>query len=99
MMCSCPYCSDEYSSYRIIGLETVDASGIEWSDEKVPLALLFCRTCGRATLMHPDHPEVQRMHAEAPIEQSGQNIRTLNVSLADVGDETLRHSFEKGRPE
>ncbi len=98
-MSSCPYCSEEYSVYRIVGLDTADASGIEWSDERVPMALLFCRSCGRATLMHPDHPAVQCLRRDAPIEETGQNIRTLNVSIADIGDESLRRTFEEGRPE
>lgn len=62
----------------------------------MPMALLFCRDCGRHTLMHPDHPEVQKMEPEPPLEVAADNVRTLNVDVEEVGDSRLRQQFEVG---
>jgi hypothetical protein len=45
--------------------------------------------------MHPDHPDVQRLHKEQHYEE-GDNTRTLNVPLMEIGDEELREQFAKG---
>lgn len=96
---SCPYCSEAYEGYRIVGLQVANADEVNWLEERVPMALLFCRECGRATFMHPDHPDVQRLRPEVPVEVLAENVRTLNVELQEVGDSKLRQQFEAGEPE
>jgi hypothetical protein len=93
---ACPFCHSQYDGYRIVGLYAADAHNISWLDVLVPMAMLFCKACGRATLMHPDHPDVQSLPREPVLEEVAQNVRTLNVRLAEVGDEELRHQFEAG---
>ncbi len=97
-MSACPHCSQRYEGYRVVGLRAADATVRDWLDEHIPVAMLFCRGCGRVTLMHPDHPSVQRLQPEAPVETMGQNIRTLNVDLDEIQDAALRRQFE-GEPE
>lgn len=97
-MADCPYCGTQYAGYSIVGIFPANEHLTDWL-EPVPVAQLFCQSCGRYTFMHPDHPDVQRMHKGQPIEQSASNVRTLNVSLADVGDQELREQFERGSAE
>src|SRR5947209_2034466 len=95
-MSACPYCNTAYDGYRIVGVRAADAHWIGWLDEHVPIALLLCGSCGRLTFMHPDHPDVQRLSPDPPLEEVAQNIRTLNVALEEVGDQELRQQFEEG---
>jgi hypothetical protein len=49
--------------------------------------------------MHPDHPSVQRLPCEPPVEAVAENVRTLNVDVQEVGDNLLRRQFETGQPD
>jgi len=91
----CPYCGTEYTGYCIVGVLPANEHLTDWL-EPVPVAQLFCDSCGRYTFMHPDHPDIQRMRKGRPIEEVSANVRTLNIAIADVGDEELRHQFEQG---
>lgn len=95
-MIVCPFCRCPYQGYRIVGLMAADSRQVEWLEEGLPMALLSCGECGLATLAHPDHPDVQRLPAEPPLEETAQNIRTLNVDSAEIGDKDLRERFEAG---
>ncbi|HZT97227.1 MAG TPA: hypothetical protein VFB34_10370 [Chloroflexota bacterium] len=98
-MITCPFCSEPYRGYRIVGVAVADESITGWLDERLPLAMLFCYDCGRGTFMHPDHPEVQRLEPEPPLEKVETGVRTLNVDLDDVGDSRLKRQFIEGRPD
>lgn len=95
-MATCPYCDIEYEDYEIVGVLPASEHLTHWLDP-LPVAQLLCQSCGRYTFMHPDHPDIQRMHKGRPFEQMQEGIRTLNVSLAEVGDQELREQFEHGR--
>jgi hypothetical protein len=92
---SCPFCSTQYTGYTIIGVLPASEHLTEWL-EPVPMALLGCGECGKFTLMHPDHPDVQRLPKGRPYEDAEGSVRTLNVPVAEVGDPELRHQFEAG---
>lgn len=94
-MASCPFCNAVYEGYAIVGVYPASEHLTDWLDP-IPVAQLFCRDCGRYTFMHPDHPDVQRMPKARAFEEVGENVRTLNVPLEDVGDEELRVQFERG---
>jgi hypothetical protein len=95
-MACCPYCDAEYRQYTIVGVLPASEHLTYWLDP-VPIAQLCCENCGRYTFMHPDHPDVQRLPKGQHYEQSAENVRTLNVDLAEVGDPELREQFESGR--
>lgn len=95
-MAACPYCDTEYQEYEIVGVLPASEHLTEWL-EPVPLAQLLCASCGRYTFMHPDHPDVQRLHKGRPYEQTSENIRTLNVAVTEVGDPELREQFAHGK--
>ena len=97
-MANCPYCTSEYAGYCIVGVLPANEHLTDWL-EPVPVAQLFCDSCGRYTFMHVDHPAIQRMSKGRPTEEVGANVRTLNIAVTDVGDEDLRHQFEKGSGE
>ncbi len=94
-MSVCPYCNAEYTEYTVVGVLPASEHLTYWLDP-VPLAQLCCQSCGRYTFMHPDHPDVQRLHKGRPYEQLAENVRTLNVPLQEVGDPELREQFEHG---
>jgi hypothetical protein len=95
-MANCPYCQSRYRDYSIVGVLPASQHLTHWLDP-IPLALLGCSDCGRYTLMHPDHPEVQRLSKAVPFETIAENVRTLNVGLEEVGDPELREQFIHGR--
>ena len=95
-MATCPYCDAAYESYTIIGVLPASEHLTHWLDP-IPLAQLCCSACGRYTFMHPDHPDVQRLPKGTPFEIVAENVRTLNVPLAEVGDEELREQFQHGQ--
>jgi hypothetical protein len=95
---ACPYCDTEFDCYEIVGVLAASEHLTQWLDP-VPVAQLVCSGCGRFTFMHPDHPDVQRLHKGEPFESQADNIRTLNVPLAEVGDPELREQFERGDSE
>lgn len=94
-MASCPHCGESYEEYSIIGVLPASEHLTDWL-EPVPLAMLACQGCGRYTFMHPDHPDVQRLHKGQHFEVQ-ENVRTLNVELEAVGDPELREQFQHGR--
>lgn len=95
-MALCPYCNTAYAEYTIVGIHPANRGLTAWLDP-IPLALLACGSCGRFTIMHPDHPDVQRLQRGPAYEDIGTNTRTLNVPTGELGDETLRHDFESGQ--
>lgn len=97
-MAQCPFCSTEYDSYTIVGVYPANEHLTYWLDP-VPVAQLCCNSCGRYTFMHPDHPDVQRLHKSQHVEQEQSPIRTLNVPLEEVGDPELRDQFQHGTEE
>jgi hypothetical protein len=97
-MATCPFCETEYEDYEIVGVLPASEHLTYWLDP-VPMAQLFCHKCGRYTFMHPDHPDVQRMHKGRPFEEVRESIRTLNVAVTEVGDPELREQFQHGREE
>ena len=94
-MASCPHCQTNFETYTIVGILPASEHLTHWL-EPVPVAQLICDMCGRYTFMHPDHPDVQRLHKGAPYERVAENVRTLNVPLTEVGDPELREQFERG---
>jgi len=94
-MASCPFCNETYEDYRIVGVLPANEHMTDWLDP-VPVAELFCKACGRYTMMHPDHPDVLRMHRAPPIEKAAENIRTLNVQVEEIGDPEVRQQFVHG---
>ena len=97
-MAICPYCSTEYTEFTIVGILPANEHLTDWLDP-VPVAQLVCSSCGRYTFMHPDHPDVQRLHKGRPYEEMAENVRTLNVPLQEVGDPELREQFVHGSEE
>ena len=95
-MAQCPYCKVEYHEYAIVGVLPANEHLTDWLDP-MPVAQLFCQSCGRFTFMHPDHPDVQRMTKRHTQEHDGENVRTLNVPVEEIGDPELREQFEHGR--
>jgi hypothetical protein len=95
-MTACPFCSTEYDGYSIVGVLPANAHLTHWL-RPVPVAQLCCPACGRYTYMHPDHPDVQRMHKDPPFEVIAENVRTLNVDVTEIGDPDLRAQFLRGR--
>lgn len=96
-MATCPHCSTDFESYSIVGVLPASEHLTHWLDP-VPVAQLVCTSCGRYTFMHPDHPDVQRLHMGTPYEAQADNLRTLNVPLEEVGDPELKEQFEHGEP-
>lgn len=96
-MVHCPFCQTQYRSYAIVGVVPASEHLTHWLDP-LPLALLMCQGCGRYTLMHPDHPDVQRLPKERPHEAVEENVRTLNVQIDEIGDPELREQFRQGSP-
>lgn len=94
-MTACPYCQAEIQSYSIVGVLPASEHLTHWLDP-VPVAQFVCPGCGRYTFMHPDHPDVQRLHKGPAFEAEAENLRTLNVPLSEVGDPELREQFERG---
>lgn len=94
-MASCPHCSTAFESYTIVGVLAASEHLTHWLDP-VPVAQLVCPSCGRYTFMHPDHPDVQRLHKGDAYESQAQNVRTLNIPVEEVGDPELREQFERG---
>ncbi|HEX6507878.1 MAG TPA: hypothetical protein VF221_09625 [Chloroflexota bacterium] len=97
-MSSCPYCNTQYVEYTIVGVIPASAHLTHWL-EPVPVAQLFCQSCGRYTFMHPDHPDVLRMPKGKPYEETEENVRTLNVAVEEIGDQELREQFARGHAE
>ena len=95
-MAACPFCNAEFRGYSIVGVQVANQHLTHWQ-ETVPVAQLCCDQCGRYTFMHPDHPDVQRMRKSPPVEETAENVRTLNVDLREVGDPDLREQFERGK--
>jgi hypothetical protein len=95
IMATCPYCDDTYAAYSIVGVLPANEHLTDWLDP-VPVAQLVCRSCGRYTFMHPDHPDVQRLPKQQHYELQ-ENVRTLNVEVGALGDPELREQFEHGR--
>ena len=95
-MAICPYCNAEYAEFTIVGLLPANKHLTAWLDP-VPVAQLVCSSCGRYTFMHPDHPDVQRLHRGQPFEQIPESVRTLNVPIEEVGDPELQEQFRHGR--
>ena|SRR5579872_1895881 len=93
-MSSCPYCNVAFECYTVVGVMPANEHLTDWLDP-VPVAQLVCQSCGRYTFMHPDHPDVQRLH-KGPCYERAENVRTLNVPLEEVGDEELREQFAHG---
>ncbi|MBV9279305.1 MAG: hypothetical protein JOZ41_04420 [Chloroflexi bacterium] len=94
-MATCPFCNTPYKVYTIVGVLPASEHLTYWLDP-VPLAQLCCESCGRYTFMHPDHPEVQRLHKAQHFEDQKEPVRTLNIPLSEVGDPELREQFEHG---
>jgi hypothetical protein len=97
-MASCPHCAAEFESYTVVGVLPASEHLTSWLDP-VPVAQMLCARCGRYTFMHPDHPDVQRLHKGPSYESHADNVRTLNVPLEEVGDPELREQFERGEVE
>lgn len=95
-MAECPFCNTSYEEYTIVGVLPASDHLTHWLDP-VPVAQLVCGSCGRYTFMHPDHPLVQRLPKGQHYEATQDNIRTLNIDVAEVGDPELREQFEHGR--
>ncbi|HZU12813.1 MAG TPA: hypothetical protein VFB58_08240 [Chloroflexota bacterium] len=95
-MANCPYCGEEYWEYTIVGVRPADEHLNQWLDP-MPLAQLFCESCGRYTFMHPDHPDVQRLRKGQHQERQTETVRTLNVPITEIGDDELREQFARGR--
>ena len=95
-MAGCPFCGEDYAEYTIVGVLPASEHLTYWLDP-VPVAQLFCRSCGRFTFMHPDHPDVQRLPKGQHFEQQKNSVRTLNVAVSEVGDPELREQFERGQ--
>ena len=94
-MTSCPYCEAAIESYTVVGVLPANEHLTEWL-EPIPVAQLVCEACGRYSFMHPDHPDVQRLHRGRAYDVVAENVRTLNVPLLEVGDPELREQFSRG---
>lgn len=94
-MATCPYCTTEYEEYTIVGVLPANEHLTNWLDP-VPVAQLCCEDCGRYTFMHPDHPDIQRLHKGRPYEQVATNVRTLNIAVEEIGDPDLQDQFRRG---
>jgi hypothetical protein len=96
-MASCPFCGERYEDYQVVGVLPASEHLTHWLEDPIPVAQLFCRSCGRYTYMHPDHPDVLRLRKGEPYEQTEENLRTLNVAVEEIGDPELREQFARGR--